>query len=435
MGGGTRKRENAAENSYHNGSHRCSCKEISMSRLQQGSLLKLKRKAGPDVWVFRWYDETNGTRTYRKRTLGTVARYPHLRDAEKAADALRNTINSEFVVPETIAELVTHYRDNELTEEKKAYATIEANTHYLTNHIVPKWGAMYLQDVRTVDVELWLHSLTFAPGTRSKIRNIMSAVFNHAIRHEWMDRNPITKVRTSSKRLREPDVLSPVELAALLAELDLRERAMVMLAGSTGLRRSELVALTWREIDLELMQVNVHRSCVRNHFGDTKTEASRKPVPLHHSVVKCLQVWRKDSPYPGEDDFIFPSVRLEGKQPLSPDTLLKKIIRPAVVRAGIKGKAIGWHSFRHSLATNLRAAGVDLKTAQELLRHANSRITLDVYTRAISATKREANNRVMKMVLEAGKKQLSAPSPAPSKDGKRDNKKGAKTSSTLVSTL
>ncbi len=381
-----------------------------MSRLQQGSLLKLKRKAGPDVWVFRWYDETNGTRTYRKRTLGTVARYPHLRDAEKAADALRNTINSEFVVPETIAELVTHYRDNELTEEKKAYATIEANTHYLTNHIVPKWGAMYLQDVRTVDVELWLHSLTFAPGTRSKIRNIMSAVFNHAIRHEWMDRNPITKVRTSSKRLREPDVLSPVELAALLAELDLRERAMVMLAGSTGLRR--------------------------NHFGDTKTEASRKPVPLHHSVVKCLQVWRKDSPYPGEDDFIFPSVRLEGKQPLSPDTLLKKIIRPAVVRAGIKGKAIGWHSFRHSLATNLRAAGVDLKTAQELLRHANSRITLDVYTRAISASKREANNRVMTMVLEAGeKKALPAPSLAPSKGRKTGNKKGAKAVSTLSSTL
>jgi hypothetical protein len=45
-----------------------------MSRLQQGSLLKLKRKSGPDVWVFRWYEETGGARTYRKRTLGTVAR-------------------------------------------------------------------------------------------------------------------------------------------------------------------------------------------------------------------------------------------------------------------------------------------------------------------------------------------------------------------------
>ena len=381
-----------------------------MSRIQQGSLLKLKRKAGPDVWVLRWYDETNGTRTYRKRTLGTVIRYPHQRDAERAADALRNTINSEFTVPETVAELVTHYRENELTEEKKAYATIEANTHYLANHIVPQWGAMYLQDVRTVDVELWLHTLQLAPGTRSKIRNIMSAVFNHAIRHEWMDRNPITKVRVSAKRLREPDVLTPAEFASLIAVLDLRERAMVMLDGSTGLRRSELVALTWADIDLELMQVNVRRSCVRNHFGDTKTEASHKPVQLHPSVVKC-------------------------KQPLSPDTLLKKVIRPAVERAGIKNKRIGWHSFRHSLATNLRAAGVDLKTAQELLRHANSRITLEVYTHAISATKREANNRVMQMVLEAGKKQLSAPSSAPSKGAQAKKKEGADCLSTLSSTL
>ena len=48
--------------------------------------------------------------------------------------------------------------------------------------------------------------------------------------------------------------------------------------------------------------------------------------------------------------------------------------------------------------------------AQELLRHANSRITLDIYTRAISETKRDANNKVMEMVLEAGKPKISAPS-------------------------
>jgi integrase len=283
-----------------------------MSRLQEGSLLRLKRKAGPDVWVFRWYEDTNCTRTYRKRTIGTVVRFPHRQDAEKNVGALRNNINSEFNVPETVAELITHYRQHELIKEKKAYATIEANSLYLANHIDPKWGTMYLQDVRTVDMELWLHTLTFAPGTRSKIRNILSAVFNHAIRHEWMDRNPITKVRVSAKRLREPDVRSLGELASVIAELDLRERSMVMLAGSTGLRRSELVALTWRDVDLELLQVNVHRSCVRNHFGDTKTEASRKPVPLHPSVVKCLWIWREASAYRSEGDFIFRQSGSEG---------------------------------------------------------------------------------------------------------------------------
>jgi site-specific recombinase XerD len=65
----------------------------------------------------------------------------------------------------------------------------------------------------------------------------MSAVLNNAIRHEWMDRNPIAKVRVSAKRLREPDVLSPAEIASLIAVLDIRERAMVVFAGSPGLRR------------------------------------------------------------------------------------------------------------------------------------------------------------------------------------------------------
>ena len=384
-----------------------------MSRFQKGSLLKQRRKNGPDVWVFRWYDETSGKRTYKKRILGTVGNLPLRRDAEQAVADFRANINVEVRVPQTVSDLAAHYRKHELTSDKKAFATIESTSIYLSNHVVPKWGDVWLSDVRTVEVEQWLHSLPYAPATRTKIRNIMSALFNHGIRHEWIHRNPITKVRASAKRLREPDVLSPAELSALIAELPLREKAMVMLAASTGLRRSELIALTWRDIDPLLIQVNVLRSCVRNHFGDTKTEASRRPVPLHSSVVQCLNEWRKKSKHNGNDDFLFPSNRKEGKQPITPDMVLKKVIRPALVRAKIIGKVIGWHSFRHSLATNLRAAGADLKTAQELLRHANSRITLDVYTRAISETKRDANNKVMEMVLEAGKTKVSAPSPAP----------------------
>jgi site-specific recombinase XerD len=377
--------------------------------------LKQKRKSGPDVWVFRWYDETSGKRTYKKRNLGTVRDLPSRRDAEQAVADFRANINVEVRVPVTISELIAHYRRHELTEGKKAFATIASTSLYLSNHIAPKWGEKWLSDVRTVDVEEWLHSLPYAPATRSKIRNIMSAVFNHAIRHEWTHRNPITKVRASSKRLREPDVLTPGEFAALVEELPLRVRTMVVLAGSTGLRRSELVALTWRDVDLELMQVNVVRSCVRGRFGDTKTEASRKPVPLHASVIECLDAWRRESLYNSDEDFLFPSIRNAGRTPVTPDMILKKIIKPALLRASVTGKRIGWHSFRHSLATNLRAAGADLKTAQELLRHANSRITLDIYTRAISSTKREANNKVMEMVIEAGKTRLSAPSPAPSR--------------------
>ena len=239
----------------------------------------------------------------------------------------------------------------------------------------------------------------------------MSALFTHAIRYELINTNPISKVRTSSARLREPDVLTPEEFRSLLPELPLREQAMVMLAGSTGLRRSEMFALRWSDICFQTMQVFVTKSIVRNHVGQCKTPASRKPVPLHPTVVTVLQEWRYQSFYRNNGDFLFPSVRLNGTQPLFPDVVLNKIIRPALLRAGIKGKKIGWHSFRHSLATNLRSMGVDIKVAQELLRHANSRITLDLYTRAVSSDKREASGKQFDMLMGTSN---CVPSPVPS---------------------
>jgi integrase len=310
-----------------------------------------------------------------------------------------NSDNSEAGTPETVHDLITHYAQYELTLDSKAYATIAAHATYLKLYIAPKWGEYQLSAVRTIAVEQWLNSLPLAPGTRSKLRNIMSALFTHAIRYEWLTFNPISKVRCSAIRLREPDVLTPDEFRSLLIQLPLRERAMVMLVGSTGLRRSELFALRWSNVNMEVMQITVTGNVVRNHFGKIKTKASAKPVPLHSSVSGVLNDWRRTSPYPGDEDFVFPSIRLEGKKPVMPDMVLKKIIRPALIRAGITGKVIGWHTFRHSLATNLRSMGVDVKVAQELLRHATSRITMEIYTQAVAADKRLASGRQIEMLM------------------------------------
>lgn len=209
-------------------------------------------------------------------------------------------------------------------------------------------------------------------------------------------------MRTSSKRLREKDILTPAEFKDLLEELSVRDRAMVLLAGSTGLRRSELIALTWDDVNEETLELHIRRSCVRNRIGNTKTEGSARPVPLHPLVLAALLEWKKEAGYCDNSDFLFASVRLNGEKPMSPDSILKKSIRPALARAGIVSKQIGWHSFRRSLATNLRSIGVDLKVAQELLRHSNSRTTLDIYTRAVSERKREANEKVVELLLSDG---------------------------------
>lgn len=82
-----------------------------------------------------------------------------------------------------------------------------------------------------------------APPTKAKILSLMSALFNHAIRYEWLEqgRNPILFVRQSAKRQRMPECLEPEELRALLSQLNRRFRVMVLLDAASGLRRSELL--------------------------------------------------------------------------------------------------------------------------------------------------------------------------------------------------
>jgi integrase len=155
--------------------------------------------------------------------------------------------------------------------------------------------------VRTTAVEQWLRQLVrvdggrLAPSTKAKIRNVMSVLFNHAIRQEWLEqgRNPILLVRQSAKRQRIPEYLDPEELRALLEQLGRRFRVMVFLDAATGLRRSELLALKWQDVDFDNLQINVQRSIYMNLVGNCKTEASRKPVPMDPILASELWTWKQ----------------------------------------------------------------------------------------------------------------------------------------------
>ena len=175
-------------------------------------------------------------------------------------------------------------------------------------------------------------------------------------------------------------------------------KTMVLLAASTGLRVSELIELKWSDLDFDTLEIKLSRGVVDGVVGMMKTEASRKPIPLDSGLGEVLLDWRRRSAYNGPDDWCFASPRMNGAKPYSPDTILSKAIRPAAKRVGIT-KRIGWHTFRHTFGTLLKANGEDVKVVQESLRHANSRITLDMYTQAVTSAKRQAQSKVVKMIL------------------------------------
>jgi integrase len=369
------------------------------TRYQNGCLTREKRKTRPSVWIFRWREETPNGRVNRKAQVGTVEQYRTKSAAHNAVQALRININKQTPQPRTVKQLVEHYIEKELSQENtsKAYSTRHVYRSSINTWILPAWGTHSLGEVKTVAVEDWLHTLPLANGTKAKVRSIMSAIFNHAMRYEWMDRNPITLVRQSAKRERVPNVLDVEEIKALLAELKEPFRTMVFLAASTGLRVSELLALKWQDIDFAALEINLTRGIVHQVVGEMKTEASKKPIALDISLAEILLGWRGRTPYNRDESWVFASPEMSGQQPYWPDSALRKAIRPAAVRAQIN-KHIGWHTFRHSFATLLKANGEDVKVVQESLRHANSRITLDTYTQAVSPAKRRAQAKVVEMI-------------------------------------
>jgi integrase len=181
----------------------------------------------------------------------------------------------------TVAQLCDHCEQRELAKDNtwQSYSTKKTYQVYLTRWVLPHWRHHELAEVRTIQVESWLRRLPLAKSSGAVIRNLMSVLFNHACRYELFDRNPIYLVRQSAKRRRVPTVLIPAEIKALVDNLGIRERALVLLAVSTGLRQSELLGLKCGDIDLVQGTMNVTRSIVYGVVGPCKTEFSRRPVP------------------------------------------------------------------------------------------------------------------------------------------------------------
>ncbi len=371
--------------------------------MQNGSLIRASRARGTDVWEYRWREPgPEGKLKHRRLVIGSLDQFRDRSAAVLAIAALRREINLADprlgTLPITISQLVDHYRLREINTDNqwKTHSTKVTYQGYLNKWIVPRWRNYALSAIKAGEMELWLRSLPLSRASCAKIRNLMSVLFNHGIRYQIYDRNPIRLVRQSAKRRTIPEVLSVGEIKQLLRALAARERTLVLVAVGTGLRMSELFALKWKDVDFKNHEVNVIRSIVMQVTSPCKTEASQKPLPLDPYLVKALRLWRRHTTYRKLDDWVFASPDVNGRKPYWGQPILRHIIRPAAIRIGIL-KRIGWHTFRHTYSTLLRANRADIKVMQELLRHASSRVTMDTYTQAVTTQKREAQSEVVNL--------------------------------------
>jgi integrase len=207
---------------------------------------------------------------------------------------------------------------------------------------------------------------------------------------------PFVRVRGITKRQQEPKTLSIKECRTVLAQLKDPHWMMVVIAMCLGLRVSEILGLQWNDFDWENLCVTVQRSYVLGHHGDVKTRYSKKRLPLDPSFADALFKYKRNTELPGVA-WVFANP--ETRKPWMAHQIQQHHLIPAGKAAGVGW--IGWHTFRHSYSTQLRELGVDVKVQQELLRHADIRTTMNVYTHSIPPAEREANSKVVRMVIGA----------------------------------
>lgn len=305
---------------------------------------------------------------------------------------------------------------NDGPESRRVFSTKDTYRGYLRKWIVPRWGDCTLEEVKAVLVEEWLATLKIengnplAAGSKKKIRDLMHVLYEHAIRYEWTDRNPISAVRQGGQRQSTPVRLDVDQLSRLIYQLlGRRERTMVLLDFGAGLRRGELSGVKWEDIDFNEKKLTPRRSIVKQHVGNVKTEKSKNPVPLDDDLIKELLAWRSVTPYAEDSDYVFASPKMKGRQPYWMSRIMQHDIKPAAAKAGIAIK--GWHTLHHSYTTLLRQNHNDPKVVQGLLRHNSIKVTMDIYDEAMSKKKQVAHRKVLRLVTRKQNRTVTRTAP------------------------
>jgi len=213
---------------------------------------------------------------------------------------------------------------------------------------------------------------------------------------------------------REIRVMNELDIATLLdAARETPYFALFHTALFTAMRRSELLALCWCDIDLLLCQASVNRSLHvleggKVVFRSPKTAKARRTIALSPSAVSVLREQRKERTQEcallgvplTDDDLVFS--QLDGR-PLLPDTITHVWIR-LVKRIGLEG--IRFHDLRHTHASLMLKAGVHPKVVQERLGHASIEITLDTYSHLVPGLQEAAAQRFDDMLNQKTKSEV-----------------------------
>jgi integrase len=241
----------------------------------------------------------------------------------------------------------------------------------------------------------------------NNLLNLLHAILAWA-RHPaqgYLVHDPLLGQRRLPRRRIERDFLEPHEIAVLLAGATPPDDTILHLAIYTGLRRGELFALQWGDVDWgngqEGGRVWVRRSLYQGAITAPKTEHSIRVVDVMRRTLDALAAYREGSPPQGEG-FIFHTAK---GTPLDPDNWYKRHFLPVLERAGLRKVVL--HALRHTYASLLINQGESIKYVSRQLGHASIQITADLYGHLFRETGQAAMERLERNTHRRGLKLVS----------------------------
>lgn len=281
---------------------------------------------------------------------------------------------SQFSIEMTFKSLYSLYHSDMESRIKKT--TMETKEYIVNSKILPFFEKMKVKDIKPIHIRKWqtdLLKMEYSKTYLKTIYNQLTAIFNYAIRFHNLDKNPChTAGSIGKKDADEMQILSLQEFNKMIdCVTDKENKFFYIILFWTGMRKGELLALTYEDVDFEnkTILINKNFQIVKREklITDPKTPRGRRVIAVNDIVLNCIKELWSTSYKPNKTDKIFY---------LSKDSL-KRQLDTACKKAGVS--RIRVHDLRHSHASYLLSNGVNIVILSRRLGHEKVQTTLNIY--------------------------------------------------------
>lgn len=328
-------------------------------------------------YTFRYRDRQG---KIRRGSARTISEAKDLR-ARLQADVARGEFHPEARI--TFAEYARQWVDTYSGRTSRGLRD-ETRADYrkrLEQDAIPHLGRMRLSAITAADVRGLVQHVAARGVAQNTVRLALAPVkacLATAVEDGLIRQNPASGVRiavaTAEPDAAEVKALSEDELARLVAATAADWQLFIRVLAQTGLRISEMIALTYGDVDLGHHRVHVRRRVRNGRVGPPKSRYGRRSVPLTQSLSRELWARRKAAERAGDGDLVWPS---HAGGYLSVQNLHRDVLGPARKAAGVEWA--GFHTLRHTCGTILFRRGLNAKQVQLWLGHHSPAFTLATY--------------------------------------------------------